>query len=302
MADTAPASPDLILVGNTNIPSFILVNNMTQRRARRAAVSVLGTASSQKRTPVNPGASRSGGVSNRQNPVQLMQDKRFPRQKPPFVLDWHGLCVDVGMRTFWDESNKAPEEAGSVDRKLVIRCLAGDQDAWETIVRSHARRIFGLSYRYTGSREEAEDLTQEIFIRIYQTLWSFRSESGSFVHWALKVSRNLIIDRYRQSRRFHQSGGSPEIESMNLADEAHPSADRTVEQAESSRILRKALCTLSPETKEAIILRDLEGMGYKEMSEVLGVPEGTIKSRISRGRLALARTLSRNQAFAAVGR
>ncbi len=212
------------------------------------------------------------------------------------------MCVNTGMPTLWSESVKAPEEADSADRKLVNRCLEGDQDAWETIVGSYARRIFGLSYRYTGRRDEAEDLTQDIFIRIYQTLWSFRSESGSFVHWALKVSRNLIIDRYRQSRRFQQSGGSPEIESMNLVDEAHPSAERAVEQAESSRILRNALHTLSPETKEAIILRDLEGMGYKEMSEVLGVPEGTIKSRISRGRLALARTLSRNQAFAAAGR
>ena len=220
----------------------------------------------------------------------------------PSVFDWHGLCVNVGMPTSWSEPDKAHEEQGSADRKLVSRCLEGDQDAWETIVCSHARRIFGLSYRYTGSRDEAEDLTQEIFIRIYQTLSSFRVESGSFIHWALKVSRNLIVDRYRQSRRFQQCGGSSEIESMNLADEEQPSAQRKVEQAESSRILRQALRSLSPETKEAIILRDLEGMGYQEMAEMLGVPEGTIKSRISRGRLALARTLSRNQAFAAASR
>ncbi len=237
-----------------------------------------------------------------QKSVQMMQNKHFPQQASPFFSVWHGLCVDGGMQPFWSEPSKAPEEAGLVERKLVDRCLEGDQDAWEAIVRTHARRIFGLSYRYTGRRDEAEDLTQDIFIRIYQTLWSYRSDSGSFIHWALKVSRNLIIDRYRQSRRFQQFGGSPEIESMNLADDVHPSAEQTVEQAESSEILHNALHTLSPETKEAIILRDLEGMCYKEMSEVLGVPEGTIKSRISRGRLALARTLSRNQAFAAAGR
>ncbi len=229
-------------------------------------------------------------------------EEALPQVNSLLLSDWHGFCVNAGMRTLWSEPRKAPVETGSAERQLVSRCLEGNQDAWETIVRAHARRIFGLSYRYTGRRDEAEDLTQEIFIRIYQTLWSFRSESGSFIHWALKVSRNLIIDRYRQSRRFKQSGGSAEIESMNLADEIHPSAERSVERAESSMILRHALHTLPPDTKEAIILRDLEGMGYKEMSEVLGVPEGTIKSRINRGRLALARTLSRNQAFAAAVR
>jgi RNA polymerase sigma-70 factor (ECF subfamily) len=203
------------------------------------------------------------------------------------------------MKILWIKARKALKQASPVDAKLVNRCLQGDQDAWETIVRSLAGRIFGLSYRYTGRKEEAEDLTQEIFIRIYQTLASFRAETGNFMSWALKVSRNLIIDHYRQTRRFQQLGGSAELESMNIADQGQPSAQRSVEQAEASRILRNALRLLSPETKEAIILRDLEGMGYHEMAEVLGVPEGTVKSRINRGRLALARSLSRNPAFAA---
>jgi RNA polymerase sigma-70 factor (ECF subfamily) len=206
------------------------------------------------------------------------------------------------MAIFWTRTRKAQRTPAPVDAKLVSRCLEGDQDAWEVIVRSHASRIFGLSYRYTGRRDEAEDLTQESFVRIYQTLASFRAETGSFTSWALKVSRNLIIDRYRQSRRFQQFGGSPELESMNIVDENRPNAQRKVEQAEASRILRNAICSLSPESKEAIILRDLEGMGYQEMAEVLGVPEGTVKSRINRGRLALARTLSRNPALAAVVR
>jgi len=184
-----------------------------------------------------------------------------------------------------------------VDSKLVGRCLKGDEDSWETIVRTHAGRIFGLSYRYTGSRDEAEDLTQEIFIRIYQTLGSFHSETGSFTNWTLRVSRNLIIDRYRQARRFQQFGGSPEIEAMHIEDENRPSAQRKIEQAEASRLLRDALRGLSPENKEAIILRDLQGMGYQEIAEVLGIPEGTVKSRINRGRLALARSLSRNPAL-----
>lgn len=180
-----------------------------------------------------------------------------------------------------------------VDPLLVKRCVQGDEDAWETIVRAYAGRIFGLSYRFTGRREEAEDLTQDIFIRIYQSLGSFHAETGSFSSWALKLSRNLIIDRYRRSRRFQQCGGSPEIEAMNLEDQVRPGPQRNFEQVEASRVLGQALRALSPENKEAIILRDLQGMGYQEMAQVLGVPEGTVKSRINRGRLALARTLSR---------
>ncbi len=186
---------------------------------------------------------------------------------------------------------------GSIDRNLVKSCLHGDDLAWETIVRSYAGRIFCLCYRYTGRRDEAEDLTQEIFIRIYQNLHSFREGTGSFRNWVLRLSRNLIIDRYRQARRFQQCGGSLELEKMHLEDRGKPSPQRKIEQAEASRIIREALRTLSPENKEAIILRDLEGMGYQEMADVLGIPEGTVKSRISRGRLALARHLSRHPAL-----
>lgn len=185
----------------------------------------------------------------------------------------------------------------SADRKLVKRCLRGDDLAWETIVRAFAGRIFCLCYRYTGRRDEAEDLTQDIFIKIYQNLHSFREDTGSLRNWILRLSRNLIIDRYRQSRRFQQSGGSLELEKMHLEDRGKPSPQRKIEQAEASRIIREALRSLSPENKEAIILRDLEGMGYQEMADVLGIPEGTVKSRISRGRLALARHLSRHPAL-----
>ena len=187
-----------------------------------------------------------------------------------------------------------------VDPELVDRCLQGDPRAWETIVRMYSGSIFNLSYRFTGRREEAEDLTQEAFIRIYQRLGSFRADGGSFKSWALKVSRNLIIDRYRQERRFQQTGGSSELESMHIPDEKVASPHRTVEQTEASRILHRALRALSPDIREAIILRDLEGMNYHEMAQVLGIPEGTVKSRINRARMVLARTLSHHPAFAAV--
>ncbi len=184
----------------------------------------------------------------------------------------------------------------SGDEKLVERCLQGEDSAWERIVNSYGRRVYNLSYRYTSRRDEAEDLTQEIFIRVYQNLKSFRSDVGSFQSWILKIGRNLIIDHYRQTRRFQQSGGSEELETMNLPDEHIPSPHRRAEQSEAARFLRDGLQALSPELKEAIVLRDLEGMAYQEIAELLGIPEGTVKSRINRGRLELAKLLTKRRA------
>ena len=184
----------------------------------------------------------------------------------------------------------------SGEERLVERCLSGDDAAWEQIVGSYAKRIYNLSYRYTNRRDEAEDLTQEILIRVYQNLKSFRADAGSFQNWLLKVGRNLIIDHYRQTRRFQQSAGSEELEEMNLKDERAPNPLRNVERDEAARFLRDGLQALSPELKEAIILRDMEGMPYLEIAELLGIPEGTVKSRINRGRIELAKLLSKRKA------
>jgi RNA polymerase sigma-70 factor (ECF subfamily) len=138
-------------------------------------------------------------------------------------------------------------------------------------------------------------LTQEILIRIYQNLKSYRSDAGSFQNWVLKVGRNLIIDHYRQIRRYPQRGGSEELETMKISDEKIPNPQRAAEQEEASRFLQDGLQALSPELKEAIILRDLEGMTYHEMADLLSVPEGTIKSRINRGRIELAKLLMKRR-------
>jgi RNA polymerase sigma-70 factor (ECF subfamily) len=184
----------------------------------------------------------------------------------------------------------------SGDNKLVERCLQGDDAAWENVVNSYGRRIYNLSYRYTNRRDEAEDLTQEILIRVYQNLKSYRLEAGSFQNWILRVARNLVIDHYRQVRRYPQSGGSEELENMNLRDDKIPNPQRAAEQLEAARFLQQGLQSLSPELKEAIILRDLEGMAYQEIADMLGVPEGTVKSRINRGRLELAKLLMKRRA------
>jgi len=183
----------------------------------------------------------------------------------------------------------------SGDHRLVERCLEGDDVAWENIVKSFGRRIYNLSYRYTNRKDEAEDLTQDIFIRVYQNLKSYRAEAGSLQNWILKIARNLLIDHYRQSRRAPTTAGSEELESLDLMDNKIPNPHRASEQIEAARFLQDGLRALSPELREAIILRDLEGMAYQEIAELLRVPEGTVKSRINRGRIELAKILMKRR-------
>jgi len=184
----------------------------------------------------------------------------------------------------------------SGDHRIVERCLQGDDAAWEMVVKAYGRRIYNLSYRYMARREEAEDLTQEILIRVYQNLKSYRPEAGSFQNWILRVARNQIIDRYRQVRRYPRMEGSEELESTGFQDDKIPNPQRAAEQTEAARILHEALQALPPELKEAVILRDIEEMPYQEIADLLSVPEGTVKSRINRGRLELSKVLIKRRA------
>jgi RNA polymerase sigma-70 factor, ECF subfamily len=179
------------------------------------------------------------------------------------------------------------------DDALVKRCLKRDDRAWETMVKIHSKRIFNMCYRFTGRRDEAEDLTQEVFLRVYQNLKNYRSESGCFQSWLLRLGRNLIIDHYRQTRRFQKSVIDQPVECMPIEDDRNPNPYRAVQQDEDSRSVTSGLAALSPEIKEAIIMRDIEGLSYNEIAEILRNPVGTIKSRVSRGRLMLAVAISR---------
>ena len=186
---------------------------------------------------------------------------------------------------------------------LVRRCLAGDAGAWEDIVRAYNRRIYNLCYRFTNSPDNAEDLTQEVFIKVYRTLASYDVEKGAFTTWVTTLTRNLLVDHFRRSRmdRLTESidaGRTEEDDSVSLSerlpDRGPSPADRLASQ-ETQKMVQRALARISPDLREAVILRDLQDMDYKEISKVLRVPEGTVKSRINRGRTELARLLSRNK-------
>lgn len=184
---------------------------------------------------------------------------------------------------------------------LVRRCVAGDAEAWEDIVRQFNRRIFNVCYRFTGSADNAEDLAQEVFIKLYRTLNSYAPEKGAFSTWVMTMTRNLLVDHFRKSRQDRvtdslDAGLTEEDDSGSLGDRIQDtgvSADERILRRETQEMVQKNIQKLSPELREAVILRDLQDMDYKEIAAALKVPEGTVKSRINRGRMELARLLSR---------
>lgn len=185
------------------------------------------------------------------------------------------------------------------DVSLVARCLAGEDAAWEQLVKAYTRRVYALCYRFTSSDSEAQELSQEVFLRVFRTLKSFRVGEGSFGVWLMRLSRNLLIDNYRRSRQDRSTesledhlGALPEGRALEGR------ADWLLAGREASEALQGALQKLSPELREALILRDLEEMEYREIAEVLKVPEGTVKSRLNRGRAELARILRRRGVLA----
>jgi RNA polymerase sigma-70 factor, ECF subfamily len=178
------------------------------------------------------------------------------------------------------------------DAQLVQRCLQGDGSAWEELVRRHSRRVYNVCYRFVGNRTEAEDISQEVFLRVYRTLGSYRSAHGGFATWMTSVTRNLLIDHYRRTKRDRITDSLDDA--MPVVENKESMGRRPDEQAllgELSGQVQSALTKLSPELREAVILRDLQQLEYAEIQQVLEVPEGTVKSRINRGRIELARLL-----------
>ncbi len=198
--------------------------------------------------------------------------------------------------TGWGSYRNLIEKSLDQDSSLVDRCMSGDDAAWEELVRQHTRRVYGLCYRFTGSDSEAQDLTQEVFLRVFRSLRSFRSSEGSFVTWLARLTRNLLIDHYRRTRQERVTDSIEE--QLPMLEEHMPAAARPeglVAGREASEILQVALQKLSPELRETVILRDLQEMEYREIAQVLKVPEGTVKSRLNRGRAELARVLRKQK-------
>jgi RNA polymerase sigma-70 factor, ECF subfamily len=192
-------------------------------------------------------------------------------------------------------------EDAQVAALLVRRCVSGDAAAWEEIVQKYHRRIYNICYRFAGSTDDAQDLTQEVFIKMYRTLNSYDVDRGAFMTWVTTMTRNLLVDHFRKTKQERltdslDTTASDHEDAMPMSEripDHGPAPDSRVQSREAGDTVHQALQKLSPELREAVILRDLQDMDYKEIATALKVPEGTVKSRINRGRAELARLLQR---------
>ena len=178
--------------------------------------------------------------------------------------------------------------------ELVRRCRAGDGAAWEEIVQTYSRRVYNLAYRFTSRADSAEDLTQDVFIRVYRSLEQYDAKQGDLQNWLMRLARNLIIDDYRKRQRAPQDQAADDLEDhkyhLRTADQ---SVQREMERRELGAQVQAGIDKLSGDLRTCVILRDIEELSYQEIVDLLKIPEGTVKSRINRGRIELAKILRR---------
>jgi RNA polymerase sigma-70 factor (ECF subfamily) len=173
---------------------------------------------------------------------------------------------------------------------LVERCLEGDQAAWDAIVRQHWRKVFNIAYKFVGKHDEAEDLAQDVFLRIFKSLHTF-DRRANFHTWLFSISRNLCIDHYRSVRKERQTINR-DVDANDLAPESTTlSPHAALERRDRVELLRAALDRLAPTLRTAVMMRDVQELSYREIAVGLRLPEGTVKSRINRGRTELARQI-----------
>jgi len=189
-------------------------------------------------------------------------------------------------------SSAERDGGGSAPDQIIERCLRGDQDAWEAIVRLYWRKVFNVAYKFVGRHDLAEDLTQDVFLKLYKSLDTF-DRRANFQTWLISVSRNLCIDHYRSVRKERETVNR-DVDAADLSPVSHdPPADTRLEQRDRVVLLRQALDRLAPALRTAVMLRDIQELTYQEIADQLSLPEGTVKSRINRGRTELARQIQK---------
>ncbi len=183
----------------------------------------------------------------------------------------------------------------NADHELVERAAGGDRDAFEALVRAYEKRVYNMTLRMTGSNEDAYDLSQEIFLRVWRALPMFKGEA-SFSTWLHTLASNACIDHARRERRRNDisltgegdDGAAVETELPDL----RYSPESALEKKQIREAVDQALSELSFEHRQAVVLRDVQGLSYAEMAEILSLSEGTVKSRLSRAREALRKILT----------
>ena len=182
-----------------------------------------------------------------------------------------------------------PDPSADIDL-LIKRCLNGDERAWDQIVKQYWRKVFNVAYKFVGRHDEAEDLAQDIFLKIFKSLSTF-DRRANFQTWLISVSRNLCIDHYRSVRKERETIDRDVDASVLTPAHPGPSPMASLEQRDRVVLLRQALSALPPTLRTAVVMRDIQEHTYQEIADTLDLPEGTVKSRINRGRTELARQI-----------
>jgi RNA polymerase sigma-70 factor (ECF subfamily) len=184
------------------------------------------------------------------------------------------------------------DDQREIEKCLVRQCQAGDAKAWDDLFARHAHYVFCLCLRFTRRECEARDLAQEVFLRVFCAIHRFRPEEQSFVPWLTLTCRNLLIDNYRRNRgprmTVSTADGRP---LMAVVASATERPDGIYDRKETLGLLRSALLKVPPYLRETILLCEIHEMDYRDIAGVHGVPIGTVKSRLNRGRTVLARLL-----------
>jgi RNA polymerase sigma-70 factor (ECF subfamily) len=178
---------------------------------------------------------------------------------------------------------------GTDDKNLVERCRQGEDEAWRELVDLFGQKIYSVAYHFTLKREDAEELAQEIFLKIFENLHRY---DGGFplVAWIVSLSRNLCIDRYRRRKR-EKSFRFVTDDSVAPLLTSHDDPAAETLQKERTKILFSALAEIPEDLAEILVLRDLDGMAYEEIGKALALPDGTVKSRLFRARAEVARRI-----------
>jgi len=176
---------------------------------------------------------------------------------------------------------------------IIQGCRDGNEGDWKVLVDLFSKKVFNLSYQFAGSYQEAQDLTQEIFVKLFHALPKY--EPGrNFSAWLTTLAKNHLIDKYRRTRWEKKNRDDFEDHLFSAAaPDGDPEADLL--RGERRRILWEGLNQLPPDIRLAVLLKEIHGKSYGETAEITGVPEGTVKSRVNRGRLQLARILQKTR-------
>ena len=195
------------------------------------------------------------------------------------------------------EEQRVPTLHDMADEELMIACADESEDAFRILVDRYSSRVLNLVTRWIGDRDRAEDLTQEVFLRVYRNRMNYR-QTGKFSSWLFTIAVNLARNEMRNVKRRGSSIAIDTVTGMNESGtlqlrDFSPIPDETVKRNDLSKLVRETIMDLPNRHREILVLRDLQDLKYEEIAELLGIPGGTVRSRINRARMALKKRLTR---------